>query len=35
MERKDIINNKKTGWLNLTEVEKRMYLNFLKDIWIF
>ena len=23
MERKDIINNKKTGWLNLNEVEKK------------
>ena len=27
MERKDIINNKKTGWLNLTEVEKKKGFN--------
>ena len=28
MERKDIINNKKTGWLNLTEVEKKNVFEF-------
>ena len=28
MERKDIINNKKTGWLNLNEVEKKNVFEF-------
>ena len=35
MERKDIINNKKTGWLNLTEVEKKNVFEFSEEYFDF